>query len=123
MGLLKQLAVQGMQFVYKEIIDGEDAYTCQLCQRSSDAYMLSASRMFTHLTSLGHNQNYLAEFCHENSPSEGVLGPAASLPSKEMLVQEEWQVVSAGAERREDFRASHCVEGKLLLCVGRSGEK
>ncbi|XP_045133176.1 uncharacterized protein LOC123517268 [Portunus trituberculatus] len=51
--------VLGMQFVYKEIIDGEDAYTCQLCQRSSDAYMLSASRMFTHLTSLGHNQNYL----------------------------------------------------------------
>ncbi|XP_063846923.1 uncharacterized protein LOC135092388 isoform X3 [Scylla paramamosain] len=51
--------VLGMQFVYKEVINGEDTYTCQLCQRCADVYQLPASRMFSHLTSVGHNQNYL----------------------------------------------------------------
>lgn len=52
-------SVLGMQFVYKEVVDGEDTYTCQLCQRRADVYQLSASRMFSHLVSMGHNQSYL----------------------------------------------------------------
>lgn len=56
---MSSVFLPGMQFVYKEVVDDEDTYTCQLCQRRADVYQLSASRMFSHLVSVGHNQSYL----------------------------------------------------------------
>lgn len=52
-------SVLGMQFVFKEVIDGRDTFTCQLCQEDADVHQLPASRMFSHLTSKGHNLKYL----------------------------------------------------------------
>ncbi|KAG0708059.1 hypothetical protein GWK47_024076 [Chionoecetes opilio] len=61
-----KFTVIGVQFVYKEILDGREVYTCQLCH-CTDVLQISASRMFSHLTSSTHSKNYLVSLNHNKN--------------------------------------------------------
>ncbi|KAK4301717.1 hypothetical protein Pmani_019073 [Petrolisthes manimaculis] len=45
------LLVIGVQFLYKEVVEGQETFSCQLCCLDR----ISAERMFSHLTNVAHN--------------------------------------------------------------------
>ncbi|XP_071516843.1 uncharacterized protein [Panulirus ornatus] len=51
--------ILGVQFVYKEVVNGQETFTCQLCQQDSSVTRIRSSRMFTHLISKAHTRKYM----------------------------------------------------------------
>ncbi|XP_076064766.1 uncharacterized protein LOC143038912 [Oratosquilla oratoria] len=49
----------GVQFLYKEVIDGEERFTCELCKKNSDVKRLTKMEMLRHLQGRGHPTRYL----------------------------------------------------------------
>ncbi|KAK3851191.1 hypothetical protein Pcinc_042137 [Petrolisthes cinctipes] len=47
------MLVIGVQFVYKEVVEGQETFSCQLCCLDR----ISAERMFSHLTNAAHNSH------------------------------------------------------------------
>ncbi|XP_045617994.1 uncharacterized protein [Procambarus clarkii] len=54
-----KLPILGVQFVYKEVINGEELFTCQLCEKDDKVTRIRSRKMFSHLVSKCHSRKYL----------------------------------------------------------------
>lgn len=49
----------GVHFIYKEVIDGTERFTCTLCTRTCNCEKLRKEKMYSHITNKDHMRNYL----------------------------------------------------------------
>ncbi|XP_068240518.1 uncharacterized protein [Palaemon carinicauda] len=67
------LPALGLQFVYMEVINQKERYTCQLCMNKGTASAILKDEMFEHLTSKFHNKRYFdLKFFPEVTPHDSV---------------------------------------------------